>query len=191
HIANENPIDLIISDVSMPVMDGYELCNSIKTTLTTSHIPVILLTAKTSPMHQEKGFDTGADAYITKPFKATILETRVDNIFKTRRNLIRKFKKDIILEPKELEITSADELFLKNAITLIEENITNQNFNTSSFIDQMNMSRTVIYTKLKALTGQNISTFIRTIRLKKASLMITQTNMNISQIAYDVGFNDL
>lgn len=190
-IAQENPIDLIISDVSMPVMDGFELCHTIKTTLTTSHIPVILLTAKTSPTHQEKGFDTGADAYITKPFNANILETRVNNLLQTRRNLIRKFKKDIILEPKKLEITSADEIFLKKAIALVEENITNQNFNTGTFIDHMNMSRTVIYTKIKALTGQNISTFIRTIRLKKASIMITQTNMNISQIAYEVGFNDL
>src|SRR5690606_30682573 len=91
----------------------------------------------------------------------------------------------------KLEITSADEVFLKKAIALVEENITNQNFNTSTFNDHMNMSRTVIYTKLKTLTGQNISTFIRTIRLKKASIMITQTNMNISQIAYEVGFNDL
>lgn len=190
-ITQKNQIDLVISDVNMPVMDGFELCDYIKTTLITSHIPVILLTAKTSPVHQEKGYRTGADAYITKPFKADILETRVDNLLKTRANLIRKFKKDIILEPKSPEITSADEVFLEKAITIVEQNITNQDFNTGMFIEQMNMSRTVIYTKLKTLTGQNLSAFIRTIRLKKSGLLITQTKMNISQIAYEVGFNDL
>ena len=190
-IAHQHPIDLIISDIQMPVMDGFELCHTIKTTLITSHIPVILLTAKTSPTHQEKGYLTGADAYITKPFDAKILETRVDNLLKTRANLIRKFKQDTILEPKKLTITSPDELFLEQAISVVEQNISNPNFNVSTFIEEMNMSRTVIYTKLKTLTGQNLSTFIRTIRLKKAALLLTQTNMNISQIAYEVGFNDL
>nr|WP_242457821.1 hybrid sensor histidine kinase/response regulator transcription factor [Pedobacter sp. BS3] len=190
-IAHQNAIDLIISDIQMPVMDGFELCHHIKTTLLTSHIPVILLTAKTSSIHQEKGYYTGADAYITKPFNASILEIRVDNLLKTRASLIRKFKQDTILEPKKLTITSPDEIFLEKAINMVEQNITNPDFNAGMFIDQMNMSRTVVYTKLKALTGQNLSTFIRTIRLKKAGLMITQTNMNVSQIAYEVGFNDL
>src|SRR5690606_35183051 len=90
-----------------------------------------------------------------------------------------------------LTITSPDEAFLSKAISLVEENITNADFNVSTFIDEMNTSRTVIYTKLKALTGQNLSTFIRTIRLKKAAILLSQTNMNISQIAYEVGFNDL
>ncbi|SFC00711.1 Two component regulator propeller [Parapedobacter composti] len=190
-IAREQGIDLIISDIQMPVMNGFELCHNIKTTLLTSHIPVILLTAKTSPVHQEKGYLVGADAYITKPFDANILAIRATNLLNTRANLIRKFKQDVILEPKNLTITSPDEQFLKNAIAIVEQHITDPDFNASVFIDQMNMSRTVIYTKLKALTGQNISTFIRTIRLKKAGLMIVQTDLNISQIAYEVGFNDL
>ncbi|WP_353136211.1 two-component regulator propeller domain-containing protein [Pseudopedobacter sp.] len=190
-LAQQNPIELIISDIQMPVMDGFALCNNIKNTLMTSHIPVILLTAKTSHIHQEKGYQTGADAYITKPFNADILEVRVNNLLTTRANLIRKFKKDAILEPKELTVTSPDEIFLEKAIAVVEKNITSENFNTSMFIDQMNMSRTVIYTKLKALTGQNISTFIRTIRLKKAGQLISQTKMNVSEIAYQVGFNDL
>ncbi len=190
-LAQRNPIDLIISDIQMPVMDGFELCNKIKNTLMTSHIPVILLTAKTSHIHQEKGYQTGADAYITKPFNADILEVKVTNLLTTRANLIRKFKKDAILEPKELTVSSPDEIFLEKAIAVVEKNITSENFNASVFIDQMNMSRTVIYTKLKALTGQNISTFIRTIRLKKAAQLISQTKMNVSEIAYQVGFNDL
>lgn len=190
-IANQAAIDLIISDVQMPMMDGFELCRRIKTTLISSHIPVILLTAKTSPVHQEKGYRTGADAYITKPFNAEILALRVDNLLKTRANLVRKFKQDTILEPKKLTFSSPDEIFLENAISLVEQHISDPNFNVSAFIDQMNMSRTVIYTKLRALTGQNLSTFIRLIRLKKASILITQTQMNVSQVAYEVGFNDL
>lgn len=190
-IVLQRTIDLIISDVSMPGMDGFELCDKIKTTLITSHIPVILLTAKTSPTDQKKGYYIGADAYITKPFNVDILELQVDNLLKTRENLIRKFKNDVILKPKELTITSPDETFLAQAIAIVEENIANPDFNTGIFIDQMNMSRTVLYTKLKALTGQNLSTFIRTIRLKKAGILITQTDMNISQVVYEVGFSDL
>src|SRR5690606_15416082 len=95
----QHTVDLIISDISMPDMDGFELCNKIKTTLLTSHIPVLLLTAKTSPTDQKKGYHTGADAYITKPFNVDILELRVNNLLKTRDNMIRKFKNDIILEP--------------------------------------------------------------------------------------------
>lgn len=190
-IAHKNSIDLIISDINMPIMDGFELCENIKTTLITSHIPVLLLTAKTSSIHQERGYSIGADAYITKPFNATILVNRVDNLLKTRASLINKFKKDIILEPKNLTITSVDEIFLETAISIVENNITNQNFDTKIFIEQMNMSRTVLYTKLKAITGQNLSEFIRMIRLKKSGQLLIQTDMNISQIAFEVGFNDL
>ena len=191
NIALNNEIDLIISDVNMPIMNGFELCEKIKTTLVTSHIPIILLTAKTSEIHQEQGYTTGADAYITKPFKANILEARVNNLLRTRANLIRKFKKDIILKPKDLTITSTDELFLQKAIEVVEKNITNPEFDTNLFLESMNMSRTVLYTKLKALTGQNLSTFIRIIKLKRAGQLISETNMNISQVAYEVGFNDL
>ncbi len=190
-IAHKNAIDLIISDIHMPLMDGFELCENIKTTLITSHIPIILLTAKTSSIHQERGYANGADAYITKPFNAAILVTRVDNLLKTRASLISKFKKDVILEPKNFTVTSADEIFLETAISIVEKNITNQNFDTKIFIEQMNMSRTVLFTKLKALTGQNLSEFIRVIRLKKSGQLILQTKMNISQIAFEVGFNDL
>src|SRR5690606_28866178 len=121
-LAQQKPVDLIISDVQMPVMDGFELCRQIKTNLVTSHISVILLTAKTSPTHQQKGYHIGADAYITKPFDATILKLRVDNVLKTRANLILKFKKDTILEPKQLTLTSPDEVFLGKAIEVVEQN---------------------------------------------------------------------
>lgn len=190
-IAKKNPVDLIVSDVMMPVMDGFQLCKTIKTDILTSHIPIILLTAKTSPIHRKEGYKYGADAYITKPFDATILEVRVDNLLNSRKSLISKFKKDIILKPKELTITSADELFLKKAIEIVESNISDVDFNVNVFTEQMNMSRSVLYRKFKAITDQSISEFVRTIKLKRAGQLLSQTNMNVSEIAYEVGFNDL
>lgn len=190
-IAKNKPIDLIISDIMMPIMDGFELSKQLKSNIRTSHIPIILLTAKTSPIHRKEGYRTGADAYITKPFDANILEVRVDNLLKSRQSLISKFKKDIILKPKELTITSADEQFLEKAIKVVEDNISDSEFNVYAFTDQMHMSRSVLFRKLKALTGQSITTFIRTIKLKRAGQLLTQTKMNVSEIAYEVGFNDL
>lgn len=190
-IAHKNPIDLIISDVMMPVMDGIELCAKIKTNILTSHIPVLLLTAKTSEESQKSGYTTGADAYITKPFDSYILEVRVNNILRSRKILIEKFKKDTILEPKELTATSADEMFLKKAIDLIEQNISNAEFTINDFISEMNMSRSVLYRKLKALTDQSITEFIRTIKLKRAGQLILKSQLSISEIAFDLGFNDL
>ncbi|GAA4304571.1 hybrid sensor histidine kinase/response regulator transcription factor [Aestuariibaculum suncheonense] len=190
-IAKKQDVDLIISDIMMPEMDGMELCEIIKTNINTSHIPVILLTAKTSQEFQKAGFSTGADAYVTKPFDAEILELRVENILASRKNLIHKFKKDVILQPKEITVTSADELFLQKAIDLVEENITNSEFTIQDFIEGMGMSRSVLYRKLKALTDQSTSEFIRTIKLKRAAQLIEQTQMTISEIAFDLGFNDL
>jgi signal transduction histidine kinase/ligand-binding sensor domain-containing protein/DNA-binding response OmpR family regulator len=190
-IANKNSIDLIISDVMMPVMDGIELCSKIKTNILTSHIPVILLTAKTSEESQKTGYTTGADAYITKPFNTNLLEVRVNNILKFRKSLIEKFKKDTILEPKELTATSADEMFLQKAIDLIEQNMTNTAYTINDFISEMNMSRSVLYRKLKALTNQSITEFIRTIKLKRAGQLILKSQLSISEIAFDLGFNDL
>lgn len=190
-IANKNSIDLIISDVMMPVMDGIEFCSKIKTNILTSHIPVILLTAKTSEESQKSGYTIGADAYITKPFDTNLLEVRVNNILKSRKSLIEKFKIDTILEPKELTATSADEMFLQKAIDLIEQNMTNTEYTINDFISEMNMSRSVLYRKLKALTDQSITEFIRTIKLKRAAQLILKTQLSISEIAFDLGFNDL
>jgi AraC-like DNA-binding protein len=175
----------------MPVMDGIEFCARIKTNILTSHIPVILLTAKTSEESQKSGYTTGADAYITKPFDTNLLEVRVNNILRSRKSLIEKFKIDTILEPKELTATSADEMFLQKAIDLIEQNMTNAEYTINDFISEMNMSRSVLYRKLKALTDQSITEFIRTIKLKRAGQLILKSQLSISEIAFDLGFNDL
>lgn len=191
NLAKANSIDLIISDVMMPIMDGIEMCSILKTNLVTSHIPIILLTAKTSSKAQETGYKTGADIYITKPFDSNVLELQVNNLLTSRKNMILKYKKDIILTPKELAVTSTDEEFLKKAFNIVEENITNTGFNTQIFGELMGMSRTMLYTKLKVLTGQSLSEFIRTIRLKKAGQLLQLTYMNVSEIAFEVGFSDL
>ena len=190
-IINSNEIDLIISDVMMPVMDGITLCEKVKSNIQTSHIPVILLTAKTSEESQKSAYTTGADAYITKPFNANVLEIRVSNLLKSRKNLVSKFKKELILQPKDIAVTSTDELFLKKAIDILEENLTNSDFSINEFIEKMGMSRSVLYRKLKALTGQSIFEFIRTIKLKRAAQLIIKSDLTISEVAYDLGFNDL
>ncbi|GAA4232832.1 two-component regulator propeller domain-containing protein [Postechiella marina] len=191
HIAQSLSVDLIISDVMMPKMDGLELCHQIKTNIKTSHIPVLLLTARTSSKVQSQGYKIGADVYLTKPFDAQTLKLQVQNILKSRRLLIEKFKKDILLEPKEITVVSTDEVFLKKAMEIIEENVSNSEFNVNKFCEDLAMSRTVVYKKVKVLTGQSISEFIRTIRLKKASQLLRNTDMSISEIVYDVGFNDI
>ncbi len=190
-ITKDTHIDLIISDVMMPEMDGFEFCNLVKSDITTSHIPVILLTAKTSATHHEKGYLNGADVYITKPFDANILDIRVKNLLQSRINLITKFRNEIILEPKELTVTSTDEIFLKKALGIVEANLSNSDFSIDIFISEMGMSRSVLYRKLKALTGQSITEFIRNIKLKRAGQLILNSDMNISEIAFDLGFNDL
>ncbi|GGZ25185.1 hybrid sensor histidine kinase/response regulator [Echinicola pacifica] len=189
--AMSHSVDLIISDIMMPKMDGIEFCQALKSNIRTSHIPVILLTAKTSENYQKSGFKTGADAYITKPFDMEILGLRIANLIDSRRRLIEKFKQELILQPKEVTASSADEEFLARAIEVMEEHMRNADFNAAGFVTEMGMSRSVVYRKLKDLTDQSISEFIRTIRLKRAAQLLQQTDMTISEIAFELGFNDL
>lgn len=189
--AHQYSVDIIISDVMMPKMDGIEFCNLIKTDIITSHIPVILLTAKTSSRLVKTGFQTGADVYISKPFDPELLKLQVENLLQSRLKLIEKFKKNFILEPKELDLVSTDEIFLKKAMEVVEENITDPEFMAISFSEKMFMSKSVLYRKLKAITGQTISEFIRTVKLKKAGQLLIKTDISVTDIAYQVGFNDL
>ena len=191
-IANDKLINLILSDVMMPIMNGIELCKAIKTDINTSHIPVVLLTAKTSEEYRENGFLTGADAYITKPFNSELLVTRIDNIIQSRKNLIKKFKTEAIIEPKAIAATSTDELFLENAFKIVMQNISNPEFSVNTLANELNMSQSALYRKIKLITGQSISKFVRTIKIKYAGqLIIAKKEMNISEIAYEVGFSDL
>ncbi len=191
NFAKTKNIDLIISDIMMPLMNGVDMCHNIKSNIRTSHIPVILLTAKTSLGTQRESYKIGADAYITKPFDTTILVNQINNILNLRNNMIEKFKKDTILTPKELTYVSMDEKFLEKAFEIVEEYMGDDSFNAQKFTNKMGVSRTLLYNKLKLLTGQSLTEFIRLIRLKKAAQLIANTEMNISEIAYEVGFNDL
>ena len=190
-IAINNEIDIILSDLMMPKMDGIELCKQIKTSILTSHIPVILLTAKTSVESQKTGFTTGADAYINKPFDASVLQIRVNSLLKNKEILAVKYKQDILLQPKMPKIDSVDEIFLNKAVKLIEENITNADFTIENLTEEMGMSRSSFYRKIKALTGQSINQFVRIIKLKRAAQLLKNSDLNVSEIAYDLGFNDL
>lgn len=182
--------DIIVSDVMMPRMDGIQMCKNIKQNVNISHIPVILLTAKISDDHTIEGFDAGADDYIPKPFNPKLLHSRINNILEIRHQLRERFRKEGILEPGEVSVTSADEVFLKNAMEVVERNISNSEFRVSSFVSEMNMSRSVLYRKFEALTGQSVNEFVRKIRLKRAAQLLSLNELTVSEVTYEVGFND-
>lgn len=182
--------DLIISDIMMPEMNGIELCKTIKTNEITSHIPVILLTAKSSEESTLKGLETGADDYVTKPFNLNILKARIKNLIEQRRKLRIRFSKELNIDPKEITANKTDENFLKRAIQVVENNLDNTDFTVDDFSTKMAVSRSQLHQKLKALTNESASAFIRAIRLKHAVNLLKNTELNISEIAYRVGFSD-
>ena len=182
--------DLIISDVMMPAMDGFELCRRIKTNEKTSHIPVILLTAKIMPENELQGLSTGADDYIKKPFIPSILDARIKSLLKARKQLKEYYSRKITLQPTNLEITSYDEVFLKKAMTFIEVNLLNPEFNNESLEKELGMSHSTLYRKIKALTGMSIHEFIRSIRLKRAAQLL-ESGCSISEAAYQTGFSEM
>ena len=183
--------DLIISDVMMPEMDGFRLCERIKIHELTSHIPVILLTAKADRQSKLTGLETGADDYLAKPFDAQELQLIVRNRIEERRKMRERFGKEIILEPNQISITSLDEKFLRKVLDIIEEHMADEDFTIEDLSKEAGYSQVQFYRKLKALSDQSPSQFLRTIRLKRAAAMLQQKSDTISQIAYGVGFNNL
>jgi len=183
--------DIIISDVMMPGMDGIQFCSKIKTDERTSHIPVILLTAKASGESKIEGLETGADEYLTKPFDKRELLVRLKNLTEQRQKLREKFRRDTYIQPGEITAISIDEQLLRKAIDVVEENINNPDFDTTVFAREVGMSRMLLNTKIKALTGQTSGEFIRSLRLKRAARLLQQNAGNVSEIAYEVGFQNL
>ncbi|MFH6767498.1 two-component regulator propeller domain-containing protein [Gaetbulibacter aquiaggeris] len=183
--------DLIISDIMMPEIDGITLCGKLKTDLRTSHIPIILLTARTSVIFKDSGFETGADAYITKPFKVSHLKLRVKNLLSSRKMQQEYFIRNYKVVPEAISLTSRDDEFLRTAIEVVQSNMDNSEFNSSQFGEIMGMSRSALYKKLKGLTGQSPTEFVRMIRVKRAAQLFLQNKFNISEVIYSVGFNDL
>lgn len=183
--------DIVISDIIMPTMDGYELCKRLKNDERTSHIPILLLTAMHSKENELKGLTAGADDYITKPFDISVLQAKVENLHSIRDSLKEKYTGTIVLEPSNVVITSPDERFLKKAIDVVEANISDYELNIEGFAQKVGVSRMQLYRKLHALTNMTVKEFIRHIRLKRATQLLVQQKMNISEIAYGVGFKDL
>ena len=187
----ENLPDLIISDVMMPKMDGVELCEQLKKDQRTSHIPVILLTAKVDKDSRLAGLEIGADDYLAKPFDSDELLVLLTNRIEQRQKLRDRFSREITLQPKDITITSADEIFLQQALDIVEQHMGDFNFNVKMLREEMGIGRMQLQRKLKALTDQSPVEFIRVLRLKRAAQLITQHKDNISQITYEVGFNNL
>ena len=187
---NEIEIDLVISDVMMPVMDGLTLCRKIKENIDISHTPVLLLTAKNQIEDRIECYNAGADAYISKPFEMDVLIARLSSLIFNRQKRNQEFQSSLSIHPKELENNSIDDQFLRAAIKIVEDNLGNFEFTHEQLIDAMNTSKSTLYRKIKSLTGLAPSDFVRNIRLKHACLMLKGDTGNISDIAYAVGFND-
>ncbi len=192
-IATDEIPDLIISDIMMPVMDGIVMTKQLKSNIKTSHIPVILLTARTSLIFKVEGLETGADDYVNKPFNPKVLQLKVRNLIRTRELMSRMFtdKEVLVIEPKRVTITSADEDFVQRILASIEVIMSNAEYSVEEVGLDVGMSRMQLYRKLKALTGQSANEFIRSIRLKRAAQLLEQNQLTVAEITYEVGFNDL
>jgi ligand-binding sensor domain-containing protein/signal transduction histidine kinase/DNA-binding response OmpR family regulator len=182
--------NLIVSDVIMPEMVGTELCAKIKENIITSHIPVILLTSRSSLVYKIEGLESGADDYISKPFNLVEFKLRIKNILNASQRLKEKFSGDDPFTPSDLTFSSLDEQLLKKAFKVVEENISNEQFDIHFFCTELGVSRTMLFTKVKAWTNFTPNEFIHEIRMKRAAQLLEQDNMNISQISYKVGFNN-
>ncbi|WP_372938258.1 response regulator, partial [Seonamhaeicola sp.] len=179
---------LIISDIMMPIKNGIDLCNTLKYNELTSHIPIILLTAKVGEDNELEGLKTGAEAYITKPFSSKKLKLIVEKQIENRNRLQQHFSKSITLTP-EITVSSTEAEFLKRLKEVLDKNLTNPDFNTETFSVKMQMSRTQLHRKLKAIVGLSTSEFIRNERLKLAINLLKTSDNSISEIAYQIGFN--
>jgi signal transduction histidine kinase/AraC-like DNA-binding protein/ligand-binding sensor domain-containing protein len=189
-MAVEQVPDLIVSDIMMPLMNGMELCGLLKRDARTKHIPIILLTARTADEHQQEGYLSGADAYVTKPFNMSLLVTRIHNLIESRSLLRKQFSSEFRLQSSELIITSEDADFLKMVIGIIEKNITDPAFSVETLSREVNMGSRSLLRKIISLTECKPVELIRIIRLKRAEQILLQNQYTIAQIAYDVGFTD-
>jgi len=181
---------LIVSDISMPEMNGLELCKKIKADNRTAQIPIILLTALTGEHEQLVGLDSGANDYIVKPFNFEILLSKIHNLMRMQQTMKQTYQKQFEIQGKDIVVVSEDDKFLKNALEYIEKNITNPNFSVEELSSNLNLSRVSLYKKLLTLTGKTPVDCIRTIRLKRAVQLLEKSKLSIANVAYEVGFNN-
>lgn len=182
--------DMIITDVMMPVMDGNELCAKVKNDIRTSHIPLVMLTAKTAEEHNIEGLANGADDYLTKPFNNKILRLKVEKMIEQGERRQETFKNQIEPEPSQITITPLDEQLIKKAIDYVEQNIASPSLSVEDLSRNLGMSRVHLYKKLMTITGRPPIEFIRVIRLKRAAQLLTDPAQNVADVAYAVGFNN-
>jgi len=183
--------ELIVSDVMMPKMDGYELCRAIKNDIRVSHIPLILLTVLDSDRNKIEGFEEGADDYLNKPFDINVLNARIRNLITNRNRLKNKFKSGSEMEITTIAHNRVDQNFVKKAYDLLSKNLSVVEFTAEGFAREMGMSRSNLHLKMRALTDQSTTEFIRSYRLKEAAKLLSSNNYNISEVAYMVGFNNI
>ncbi len=182
--------DLIISDIIMPEVDGLELCTRLKSDINTSHIPVILLTARSEVENYVEGFETGADDYIPKPFNIEVLEAKSKSLIENRKKLRKSFIRSIEFVPKDIATSHTDEKFLQRTLEIIETNIANPGFGVQKLAAEMCVSRSLLHKKLTAIVDLSANDFITLIKLKKSALLLLNSNLSISEIAFEAGFND-
>lgn len=188
-LLKENEVDIIVTDVMMPVMDGIKLCKNVKQNIRTCHIPVIILSAKTDIKDQMEGLQMGADDYIPKPFSLAILTTKIQNMMRTRRRMLERYAKSMEVEPEKITFNAMDEALLKRAMAIVEKNMDNIEFSTDEFAREMNMSRSNLHLKLKAITGESTIDFIRKIRFNEAAKLLKDGRYTVAEVSTMVGFN--
>lgn len=182
--------DIIISDIMMPEMNGLELCKAIKSDTKTSHIPIILLTARSTHHFRAEGYEYGADDYVTKPFDMQLLRVRIANLIELRKKIQEKFKGVLSLNPSDIAINNTEEQFLRKLMNIMEENISNAELTAPKLASELGMSHSVLFRKITALTGYNINDFIKSIRLKRACQLLRDSDYTISEISYITGFTN-
>ncbi|MEL6305464.1 MAG: helix-turn-helix domain-containing protein, partial [Bacteroidota bacterium] len=181
--------DIIISDLMMPEVDGVELSNTLKANEKTSHIPIILLTAKADRNTKLDGLKTGVDDFLTKPFDNEELKVRIQNLIAQREKLRAKYEQTLRLAPSKIKVQSPEETFIKKALEIVDTNLSNSEFTVEAFQKEMGMSRMQLHRKLKALTNFSASEFIRDIRLQRAADLLANNSLHVNEVAYSCGFN--
>jgi CheY-like chemotaxis protein len=181
--------DLIVSDIRMPEADGYQLCQTLKKDIKTCHIPIILLTAKASDDSILQGLETGADDYVTKPFNAKMLLSRIKNLVELRRQMQLKIQRQRMLLPHEIPVSSVDEEFMKELQAMIEKNMSDPEFKIEQLTKKLLMGRSTLYRKIQALTGEPAKQFLQSYRLERGAQLLKKDFGNVSQVAMEVGFS--
>jgi DNA-binding response OmpR family regulator len=189
HVLDNNFVNLVVSDVVMPLMDGFELCKTIKSELDYSHIPIILLTAKTNIRSKVEGLELGADAYIEKPFSPEYLQAAVSNLVKNRENLWQAFAKSPFVAANTMALTKADEEFIRKMDEIILSNLHNPEFSMEDMAKMFNMSRSGFYRKIKGVLDLTPNDYLRIERLKRAAQLLKSGENRVNEVCYMVGFN--